>query len=59
MERLRQLSKREQEEAEKYGGAETDNYRKELLNYCNKGGHRERSMANDNGKHREHWKRHG
>jgi len=40
---------------ESLGGAETDNYdKKPDPKYCDKGGHKERSLANEPN-HKDHW----
>jgi hypothetical protein len=54
----KEKSKREQKEAEMYGGSEVEELyiRREEPNYCDKGGHMERSIFN-NPKHLEHWKK--
>jgi len=50
----------QKEEAIKYGGSDFDEWEEYLKvpdpNYCDKLNHAERSMANDNGQHQEHWK---
>lgn len=61
--RRNELSKEDRGKAEEYGGTDIDSWREYSQKdrpSCDKGGHRERSIANDprSGGHREHWKKH-
>lgn len=53
-------SKKDLEEANKYGGSDWEDWREYEKNdnipSCDKGGHKERSIANDP-KHIKHWKK--
>lgn len=48
------LSKKEQEEAEKWGGIDLENYEEHDKPYCDKKDHNERSKHNDTGQHLKH-----
>jgi hypothetical protein len=50
------LSRKEMREAEKFGGHDPESWlKKHDLSYCDKGGHKERSIANQPN-HKNHWK---
>jgi len=54
------LSKKDQEKAEEYGGTEVDIWREYETNdqfpSCDKGGHKERNLANAPN-HNRHWRK--
>jgi hypothetical protein len=62
MERKPQLSQAEIQQATQFGGSDWQEYQEYLkeqeLNYCDKGGHKERSIANQPN-HLKFWKKSG
>jgi hypothetical protein len=56
MEQEPKLTKKDQEAIQSMGGADKKEKPQKDENYCDKGGHRERSLANQPN-HQDHWKK--